>query len=142
LAIWLMDWRSGAGLSAALIGYERQREWLEGLAKYVELEILRQAFVTADYQPVPALGDDPEFEGYGGFESRWAREVDQIRRMAGDEGWPGTMVAPPSLYGLTIQSTPGKTVVAWPGPDPVDVNRRRNSRGAIGKASGQDVPQD
>jgi hypothetical protein len=86
LAIWLMDWRSGAGLSAALIGYERQREWLEGLAKYVELEILRQAFVTADYQPVPALGDDPEFEGYGGFESRWAREVDQIRRMAGDEG--------------------------------------------------------
>lgn len=31
------------GLDAELVDYERQLEWEEGLAKYIELEILRQA---------------------------------------------------------------------------------------------------
>lgn len=77
--------RAAAGLSAAQIDYERQREWLEGLARYVELEIWRQA-AESDYQPHPELADDGDFDGYSGWQTRWSQEVDQIGRMADDVG--------------------------------------------------------
>jgi hypothetical protein len=35
--------RAEGRLTAALIDYEQQREWLEGLAKYAELTLLRAA---------------------------------------------------------------------------------------------------
>ncbi len=75
-----------AELSPLLIGYERQREWVEGLARYVELESWRQAATTATYAPLPAMEDDPDFKDYRTFERRWSREVDQLRRMAGSRG--------------------------------------------------------
>ncbi|KAA3660068.1 MAG: hypothetical protein DWQ04_20460 [Chloroflexi bacterium] len=78
--------RSNADLDAELVQYEQHREWVEGLARYVELEIWRQATANSDYQPVPAIADLPDFNAYGGFETRWDREIDQIARMAGDEG--------------------------------------------------------
>lgn len=77
--------RQEAGLTSAHIEFERQREWLEGLARYVELELWRQAAQSA-YQPTAALRDDDDFEGYSQFASRWSQEVDQIGRMASDEG--------------------------------------------------------
>lgn len=77
--------RPEAGLTDAQINFERQREWLEGLARYVELEIWRQA-AQSDYRPIPALADDGDFGEYTGFDRRWSQEVDQIRRMANDEG--------------------------------------------------------
>jgi len=77
--------RQDAGLTEAQIDFERQREWLEGLARYVELEIWRQA-AESDYQPYPALADDHDFDAYAGFDRRWSQEVDQIGRMANDEG--------------------------------------------------------
>ncbi len=77
--------RQEAGLTDVQIDFERQREWLEGLARYVELEIWRQA-AQSDYQPVPALADDGDFDEYSGFTTRWSQEVDQIGRMANDEG--------------------------------------------------------
>lgn len=78
--------REAATLSAREINYERQREWLEGLARYVELEIWRQANTAVDYEPVAALAADPDFDGYGTFDRRWSQEIDQIGRMADDEG--------------------------------------------------------
>ena len=78
--------RQSAGLDAALVDYERQREWLEGLARYVELEIWRQASLSQGYEPVAALSDDPDFSGYSTFERRWSQEIDQMARMADDEG--------------------------------------------------------
>lgn len=78
--------RQAAHLDSELRDYERQREWLEGLARYVELEVWQQASLTANYQPVPALRDDPEFAQYATFDKRWAQEVDQMSRMADDEG--------------------------------------------------------
>ncbi len=51
-------------LSSTLVEYENHREWLEGLAKYVELGIWQAAHVTPDYRPVAALTDDPDFDGY------------------------------------------------------------------------------
>jgi hypothetical protein len=78
--------RQEAGLDETLINYEQQREWLEGLAKYVELEIWRQAATTPDYQAVEALAADPDFEEYTTFDAHWSREVAQMRRMAADAG--------------------------------------------------------
>ena len=73
-------------LDAPLVDYERQREWAEGLAKYAEMGIWRQAATTPGYEPLPALAGDPDFKGYATFEKRWQQEVAQIKRMAGDQG--------------------------------------------------------
>ena len=78
--------RQSAGLTPGLTAYERQREWLEGLARYVELEIWRQASLAEGYEPVAAVLDDPDFSGYVTFSRRWSQEIDQMRRMADDEG--------------------------------------------------------
>ncbi len=78
--------REAAALDVTLVDYERQREWLEGLARYAELEIWRQAGAAEGYEPVAALRDDPEFSDYTTFERRWRQEIDQIGRMARDEG--------------------------------------------------------
>lgn len=73
-------------LSPELIAYEEQREWLEGLARYVELELWRQAAKSPTYQPSAAVLQDPDFDSYEGFEQRWAQEIDQLKRMATDMG--------------------------------------------------------
>lgn len=78
--------RQEAGLTVLLADYERQREWLEGLARYVELETWRQASLAEAYEPVAALLDDPDFSGYATFDRRWSQEIDQMGRMADDEG--------------------------------------------------------
>ena len=77
--------RESAGLSPELISYEQYREWLEGLARYAELEIWRQA-LTDGYVPVPETAYLEDFGDYTGFDRRWSQEVDQISRMATDEG--------------------------------------------------------
>ncbi len=77
--------REKAGLSPALIRLEQQREWVEGLARYAELEIWRQAYSGA-YAPTPELEAMAEFDGYQGFNRRWSREIDQFALMADDEG--------------------------------------------------------
>jgi hypothetical protein len=78
--------RQEAGLDEALVNYGQQREWLEGLAKYVELEIWRQAATTSGYQAVEALAADPNFEQYTTYDAHWSREVAQMTRMVGDAG--------------------------------------------------------
>jgi hypothetical protein len=78
--------RAAARLSGPLVAYERQREWVEGVAKYAELSIYRQAAQTKGYQPVPELSQDPAFRGYRLAQQKWDQETAQIRRMAGSEG--------------------------------------------------------
>ena len=75
-----------ASLPAALAAYERQREWTEGLAKYIELSVWRAADAASDYEPVAALAQDRSFHGYGAATDRWTQEIDQLRRMADDHG--------------------------------------------------------
>ena len=77
--------RERAGLSAELIAYEQNREWLEGLARYAELEIWRQAY-SRTYAPLPETKALSDFSGYSGIEHRWSLEIRQITMMAGDEG--------------------------------------------------------
>lgn len=78
--------RAAAGLDSGLIALEQGKEWEEGLAKYVELSIWRLAAKTEDYRPVAAMALDPDFQGYAGFDRQWSQQIDQIRRMADDDG--------------------------------------------------------
>lgn len=85
-----LDWRAQRRavheLDAALIDYERQIEWEEGLAKYVELATWREAYAATDYEPLPAMADDPDFGRYATFPRRWSQEIGQMRRQATREG--------------------------------------------------------
>ncbi|MCB8952701.1 MAG: hypothetical protein H6650_11865 [Ardenticatenales bacterium] len=70
------------GLPAAGEIYERQREWLEGMALYVELATWRQAS-QSDYAPLPELvALDADFYGYGDFDGQWRRAISTLRRQA------------------------------------------------------------
>lgn len=80
--------RREAGLDASLVDYERQLEWEEGLAKYVELAAWRAAHESPDYAPVPELASDPDFKGYRAWERRWSQEIGQMKRQAAREGEP------------------------------------------------------
>jgi hypothetical protein len=73
-------------LSADLIRYENQREWVEGMGRYAELETWRLAASVEQYQPLTDLQNDRKFKQYKSFDDRWNRELDQITRMAEDEG--------------------------------------------------------
>jgi hypothetical protein len=76
--------RAAARLPAELVDYERGREWLEGLAKYAELESWRAASVTAGYRPLAAARRDPEFRGYSTFPARWSQELGQMKTASGE----------------------------------------------------------
>ncbi len=73
------------GLSPSLISFERRREWLEGLAKYTELELWR-AGSTDDYEPTAEIMEVKNFKGYETFESRWRNEMNQARGTYDDVG--------------------------------------------------------
>jgi hypothetical protein len=77
--------RSAANLSQELVAFEQQREWLEGLARYTELEIWRLGSLDG-YTPLPETDQLADFDRYTGFDFRWSRELSQLPRMASDEG--------------------------------------------------------
>ncbi len=76
--------RVSAGLSADLVGFERHREWVEGIGRYAELSVYRLGQASSGYVSAKEILDDPRFHQYEKFEQRWNREVDQIGRMARD----------------------------------------------------------
>lgn len=78
--------RRRAQIDVRFVRYEQHREWVEGLAKYTEMEIWRQAAVTPDYASVDALADVRAFRTYETFERHRSQQVDQLARMASNEG--------------------------------------------------------
>jgi hypothetical protein len=78
--------RSAFDMDESLINYERQLEWEEGLAKYIELTIWQAAYEAKDYMPVIGMDNDPDFKYYKGFPGRWRQEIDQMKRQAGQDG--------------------------------------------------------
>ncbi|HEY3131415.1 MAG TPA: hypothetical protein VGL91_18310 [Acidobacteriota bacterium] len=78
--------RAASNLIPELIDYERQREWLEGLAKYAEVSVGRIAATTPSYRPVPALTVDPNFKHYATRERFWSQQLDEARRTMGRKG--------------------------------------------------------
>jgi hypothetical protein len=78
--------RAAAGLTGELVDFERQREWLEGLAKYAELKIGLLAATAAGYQPRAEVAEDPEFKGYANRDRAWTDQLGQMRNMLGTPG--------------------------------------------------------
>jgi len=78
--------RASSALPANLADYERQREWLEGLAKYAELVLQREAGRSADYAPLPAIEGDPDFHAYRTRERFWSQQLGEVRRMTNRSG--------------------------------------------------------
>ena len=78
--------RAANDLAPLLVDYERQIEWEEGLAKYVELAIWREASVAQEYEPLAEMAGDPHFKAYRSFKQRWSQEVGQMKRQATREG--------------------------------------------------------
>ncbi len=78
--------RSAHALSADMVDYEQQREWLEGLAKYAELAIQREAGRSSDYTPLPAIADDRDFHSYRTRERYWSQQLGEVRRMTNRSG--------------------------------------------------------
>lgn len=77
--------REAATLTPELVAYEFQREWVEGLARYTELEAWREGSLPS-YKPLPAADDLAEFEDYQRYASHWGHELEQLPRMAAAEG--------------------------------------------------------
>lgn len=70
------------GMQERFILEERAREWEEGLAKYAELEILRQAALASDYQPVSQITADPDFHGYRNRLKTWDQQVAEVANLS------------------------------------------------------------
>jgi hypothetical protein len=80
----LRDQRRAANqLDASLVDMERGREWEEGLAKYAELAIQRQAALSKDYTPVSGLSSDKDFKNYKTRLGLWDNQLNEINRLSG-----------------------------------------------------------
>jgi hypothetical protein len=80
------EMRRANGLTPAMVDFERQREWLEGLAKYVEVEIGLAAQDAADYAPIDAIQSDPDFNGYQTRHRYRQGQVGEVNRLSGRGG--------------------------------------------------------
>jgi hypothetical protein len=78
--------RNTQNLDEAFVAYECQVEWLEGLAKYVELAIWKKASTTSAYEPNPEVTRDPDFKSYSTFERQWSQEIDQLKHQSSQTG--------------------------------------------------------
>jgi hypothetical protein len=78
--------RAAPTFDNSLVIYERQREWLEGLAKYAELSIGRLAATTPGYKSLSSLTADPNFKHYATRERFWSQQLDEARRLMGRKG--------------------------------------------------------
>ena len=70
----------------SLVLYEKRYEWLEGMAKYVELNTLLAAAHTPNYVPDATLATDKNFHDYSQIDALWKSELNQMKRQAGLEG--------------------------------------------------------
>jgi hypothetical protein len=77
--------RTSSRLSGGLVDFERQREWLEGTARFVELAVWREG-AAVGYRPWVDATHLSDFKSYAAYKTRWSNEVDQTRRMARSSG--------------------------------------------------------
>jgi len=80
------DRRRSSQLPEKMIQYEKNREWLEGLAKYAELKIGLLAGESKSYQPVDVAGDIDGFKYYTTREKFFKQQVEEVKRSANREG--------------------------------------------------------
>jgi hypothetical protein len=78
--------RLSTGLGADLVDFEKEREWLEGLAKYAELKIGRTAAETSTYHPLAAMDIDSDFNHYAGRAKFREDQLSELKRMTNNDG--------------------------------------------------------
>ena len=66
-------------MDSTLISYEKQREWLEGAAKYAELKSLELASNTKNYIPLDGMKADADFNFYNNAEDHLKQEIRQLK---------------------------------------------------------------
>ena len=104
-----------ASLSSAQVELERLREWEEGLAKYAELEIARQASADPVYHPVDSISQDKDFKHYHAQQQFWS---EQLREAANTQGRSGDTRFYYSGFALAVvldRLSPGWNTSALPG---------------------------
>lgn len=78
--------RQNASLSSNFIQYEKKREWLEGLAKYAELNIGLTAEKSSGYKPVESIKAISDFKNYKNRSSWFNRQVNEVKRTVSRPG--------------------------------------------------------
>ncbi len=78
------DRRESAAMNADLIDFERHREWVEGIARYAEISAYRLAHERKEYSPTQETIHIPDFNNYEKYDQRWAREINQMKRLSSD----------------------------------------------------------
>ena len=68
-----------ASIDSSLIYYEKQREWLEGMAKYAEINIWMQAANQDLYHPIAGLEKDHQFSFYQNAKNQREQEIRQLK---------------------------------------------------------------
>lgn len=72
--------RKQANLSAEMISYEQNREWLEGLAKYAELTIGISAQKDQSYKPVNEIVKVSDFKSYKNRMTYYDLQIEEVKR--------------------------------------------------------------
>lgn len=78
--------RIEAELTDKMIEYEKNREWLEGLAKYTELKIGLVADETPGYEPVTEIKELGDFNNYSKRDKYFQNQLSEVPRAAGRSG--------------------------------------------------------
>ncbi|SMO46629.1 hypothetical protein [Gracilimonas mengyeensis] len=74
-------------IDSTLVHYEKNREWLEGMAKYAELNIWLKASEES-YKPLPGMQKDDDFSFYQNANDH---KVQEIRQLSSDLSFSETM---------------------------------------------------
>src|SRR6056297_2183334 len=74
--------RREADLSEEMIEYEKNREWLEGLAKYTELKIGLVADESSGYEPVTEIKKLGDFNNYNKRDKYFRHQLSEVPRAA------------------------------------------------------------
>ena len=78
--------RTSANISSSFIEYEQNREWLEGLAKYVELQTGIMASEIPQYKSDPKIKILSDFNDYENSKSYLEQQITEAKRAAARVG--------------------------------------------------------
>ncbi|NJD60671.1 MAG: hypothetical protein C3F13_00210 [Anaerolineales bacterium] len=108
------------GLTTEEIRLEQLREWEEGLAKYAELKIMRQADAKHDYLPIESMAQDKDFKYYKNQQRFWTQQLEQAASVGGLSGDTRFYYSGNAIAVLLDRLMPGWKPRALPGGEYLD----------------------
>ena len=102
-------------LSPEEVEFERLREWEEGLAKYAELVITRQAAISDVYRSVDLMSQDKDFHNFHGLEKFWSEQLNEAKNTQGRSGDTRFYYSGYAIAVLLDRLTPAWKPLALPG---------------------------